>query len=230
MALKEELEAVRAELEQVKTQLKAIQELPQIKQLLEQYAPLDVVLNIADAPFKGKKDAAITVVEFADFQCGYCARHVTTTLPQLDQTLIAAGMIKYVYVNYPLPNHPLAAKAAEAAMCANDQGRFVEMHDYLYKNNNNLQPADLFNYASTLGMEMTSFQSCMDTSKHAVRIQADMDMAEQVRINGTPHFAVGYTINNGNQVHVVKTLRGAQPFNVFEQTINELLAGQAGTQ
>jgi protein-disulfide isomerase len=94
-----------------------------------------VVLNLKGDPFKGEKNAKVTLVEFSDYQCPFCARHVRATLPPLESEYIATGKIKYVFRNFPIASiHPLAFKAHEAANCSGEQDKYWEMHDRLFAN------------------------------------------------------------------------------------------------
>src|SRR3989338_4807188 len=132
----EELKALRKELETLKQGQAAIQkDLEEIKTLLRGRVatpppePQNVVLNVKDDPFKGEKNARITLIEFTDYQCPFCARHSRDTLPQLEREYIASGKLKYVFRNFPIESiHPQAFKAHEAANCAGEQGKYWEMH------------------------------------------------------------------------------------------------------
>ena len=117
-----------------------------------------------------------------------------------------------MYRDYPLPNHPQALPAAEAAQCAHDQGKFWEYHDALFNNQTQLQPESLKQYAADLGLDMASFNSCLDSGKFRNDILQDAQDGQLVGVTGTPAFFV-----NG------RFLSGAQKFETFQAIIDEEL-------
>src|SRR4029079_5699501 len=132
---------------------------------------------------KGKPDAPIELIEFSDFQCPFCQR----ANPTVDQVLKAYGdKIHFVYRHYPLPNHPNATPAAEAAACAAEQGKFWPYYDRLFENQSRLQDADLKQHASDLGLDTTRFNSCVDTHKLKSLVEADVRAGSDAGVNGTP--------------------------------------------
>src|SRR4030066_1699916 len=136
----EELKAIKEDLKALKEgQANMQKELQEIKTLLKSRPaaapaePQNVVLNIYKAPFKGNKNAKLTLIEFSGFQCPFCSRHVQQTMPQLEKDYIKTGKVKYVFFDFPLDFHKNAFRAAEAADCAREQGKFWEMHDKLFE-------------------------------------------------------------------------------------------------
>src|SRR3990167_1145976 len=133
----EDLKALKKDIEDLKKGQSEIQkELQEIKTLLRGRVatpppePQNVVLSVKDNPFKGEKNAKITLIEFSDYQCPFCSRHSRDTLPQLEREYIASGKLKYVFRNFPIESiHPLAFKAHETANCAGEQGKYWEMQD-----------------------------------------------------------------------------------------------------
>jgi protein-disulfide isomerase len=122
-ALKKEVDALRSEIDEIKTLLRERVGVPM----------RGVVLGTGDGPFKGAPDARVTVVEFSDYQCPFCGRHARETLPKIDETYIKTGKVKYVFRDFPLERiHPNAVKAAEAARCAGESGKYWEMHNRLF--------------------------------------------------------------------------------------------------
>lgn len=163
-------------------------------------------------PFIGPADAPITIVEFSDFQCPFCKRwHDEVYGP-----LLAAypDQIKLVYRNLPLTSiHPDAFSAAEAALCAGDQNAFWEFHDKLFAGT--LLGGGVYTqYAQDLGLDMTSFETCITEGKYQASIQADSDFAINLGVSSTPTFFI-------NGLAIV----GAQPLDVFKQVIDRELAG-----
>jgi protein-disulfide isomerase len=163
----------------------------------------------ADGPAQGPASAPVEVIEFSDFQCPYCQR----AHPTVKQVLDAYGnRIRLVYRNYPLPNHPNARPAAEAAQCANEQGKFWQYHDRLFTNPSKLGDADLKQGAAELGLDANRFNACVDTHKYKSVVDADIKDGNAAGVSGTPAFFI-----NG------RVLTGAQPFETFKRVIDEEL-------
>lgn len=161
----------------------------------------------------GPADAPITIVEFSDFECPFCRRwHAEVYKP-----LLAAypGKIKLVYRNLPLTSiHPDAMAAAEASMCAGEQDVYWKYHDKLFSSES-LGNSVYIQYAQELGLNMSTFESCLSDHKYQKTIQADSDFAINLGIRSTPTFFI-------NGLAVV----GAQPLDVFKQVIDKELAGE----
>lgn len=162
---------------------------------------------------KGSKDAPVTVVEFTDYQCPFCARYFADTMPQVEENYVDTGKVRYLTRDFPLPFHGNAQAAAQAARCAGDQGKYWEMHDALFDNQgewSDVDPRESFvSYASTLGLDSNSFTDCLDSEKYKEAVEEDLALAQQLGVGGTPGFFI-----NG------KLLVGAQPFSAFQQTID----------
>ncbi len=164
----------------------------------------------ADSPAIGPKGAPIEMIEFSDFQCPFCYR----VRPTVEKVLSTYGdKIRFVYRNYPLPSHPNAHPAAEAAQCANEQGKFWPYHDRLFADPRKLSDADLKQAAADLGLDTAKFNACVDSHKYKARVDADMQAGDAAGVSGTPAFFI-----NGRQ------LSGAQPYEAFKQLIDEELA------
>ena len=231
----EELKALRKDLEEIKRGQSNIQkELQEIKTLLRGRVPApppepqNVVLEIKGDPFKGQPDAKVTLIEFSDSQCPFCSRHSRDTLPQLEREYIASGKLKYVFRNFPIESiHPQAFKAHEAANCAGEQGKYWEMHDRLFANQNALGLKDLPNHANALVLEMPKFQQCLDSGKYAAKIRKDLADGQKAGVQGTPSFFVALTEPNDGMVKAVRVIRGAQPYTAFKEAIDSLLSAQS---
>lgn len=168
-----------------------------------------------DDPALGPANAPVTLVEFSDFQCPFCLR-VAPTLKQLREAY--GDRIRIVWKDFPLTSiHPQAFKAAEAAHCAREQGKFWEFHDVLFANQQALLVESLKQYAVDLGLDAAAFNTCLDTSKYNDRVQQHMGIGTGLGVNSTPT-----TFVNGRRV------TGAQPYEVFSAIIEEELqrAGQ----
>ena len=146
-------------------------------------------------------------------------------MPQLENEYIKTGKIKYVFRDLPLEAiHKNAFKAAEAASCAYEQGKFWEMHDSLFANQATLSPANLSIYAETIGLDITKFKQCLDSGKYAAEIRKSIAEAGEAGITGTPTFLLGFTEPNSSKVKVLKVLRGAQPYAAFKDAIDAALS------
>lgn len=162
---------------------------------------------------RGPADAPVTIVEFSDFQCPFCVR----AFPTVKKIFESYGdRVRFVYQDLPLDMHPFAIKAAEAGACADDQGRFWEMHDRMFAANGKLDVAELKAYATELGLDAPRFASCLDEGQRASRWQAGKALAESYGISGTPAFFI-----NGRFVS------GARPFETFSDIIDDELARAA---
>jgi protein-disulfide isomerase len=164
----------------------------------------------AKGPVKGAATAAVTIVEFSDFQCPFCSR----TLPTVEKVLKEYdGKVKVVFRNFPLEFHDKAAKAAEAGACANDQGKFWEMHDKMFGNQQKLAVEDLKAAAHGIaGIDAGKFDKCLDSGEKKQLVDADQKAGQDAGVQGTPAFFVnGLFIN------------GAQPFEQFKEIIDREL-------
>jgi protein-disulfide isomerase len=166
-------------------------------------------IEIGNAPVMGPKNAPITIVAFSDFECPFCGR-VIPTLKQLEQDY--KGKIRVAFKNSPLPFHANAKPAALAALAANEQGKFWEMHDKLFANQKALDRASLEKYAQEIGLNMNQFKAALDSNKFEAQLNADMAESSRVGVNGTPSFFI-----NGRSVV------GAQPVDAFKRVIDEEL-------
>ena len=172
--------------------------------------PAVVRIAIDGRPFSGPPDARVTLVEFTDYECPFCARYFQLTLPLLRR--VYDGEIKFVIMNYPLPFHPFAQKAAEAAECAYDQRKFWEYHDALFRNIQALDPDSLKAYASALGLDTEAFDTCLDSGAKAQQVLDDIRDGQSYGVSGTPSFFI-----NGQR------LVGARPFASFKTLIDAAL-------
>ncbi|MAG18295.1 MAG: disulfide bond formation protein DsbA [Candidatus Diapherotrites archaeon] len=137
-----------------------------------------------NANFKGNPDATVRIVEFSDFQCPACGFGFTQLQQILPQYL---DRVKFTYRHFPLNNvHPYAQKAGEASECAADQGKFWEMHDTLFTNQENLTIPNLKSYAQQLNLNQQEFDACLDSSKHASKVASDFSYGASIGINSTP--------------------------------------------
>lgn len=165
----------------------------------------------------GDSSAKVTIVEFTDYQCPFCQRAFQDTYPQIKEKYVDTGKVFYVTRDLPLAFHGNAEPAALAARCAGDQGKYLEMHDKLFDNQDEWivgEPGDKFaGYAGELGLDGGSFASCYGEEKFSEEIANDLALAGRVGATGTPTFFI-------NGIQVV----GAQPISAFEQVIEAELS------
>ena len=176
-----------------------------------------VDVKVGDAPVKGPASAPVTVVAFSDFQCPFCSRAVPT-MKQIEDEY--KGKVRIAFKQLPLPFHDKAHLAAEAALAANEQGKFWQMHDKLFANQQALDRPSLEKYAQELGLNMAKFKAALDSGKFKDKVDAEAKEGAAVGATGTPTFFI-----NGTQ------LVGAQPFDAFKTVIDkELKAKQVAAR
>lgn len=130
-------------------------------------------------------------------------------------------------MDFPLETiHANAFKAAEAARCAHEQGKFWEMHDRLFANQQALAPDKLSQHAQAIGLDVSKFQLCLDNGKYAAEIRKNLTEGQQAGVTGTPGFFLGMTDPNSQTVKALRALSGAQPYARFKEAIDSLLSSQ----
>ena len=227
-SIQEQIKALQQGQEAIREELKVIKELLTARN--KRPSPIEdiaVTLDVTDAPFQGQAGAPLTLVEFTDYQCPYCARHSERVLPQLMKDFVETGKVRYVLRDFPLVSiHPHAAKAHEAAHCAGEQDKYWQLHDLLFANQKQLQPENLAGYAATVGVaDARAFQICLDSGKYNAQTKTGVTEGTKIGVQGTPTFALGRTGDDGT-VRALKLIRGAQGIPAFEEQIRTLLAAQ----
>jgi len=175
--------------------------------------PSAVAASADDDPVLGLKDAPVEIIEFSDFQCPFCGKFFSETLPLLKQKYIDTGKAKIIFRDFPLGFHQFAQKAAEASECADEQGKYWAMHDKIFGNQSALDTASLKKYAQEIGLDTAKFNACLDSGQFASEVQKDLADGQSYGVSGTPSFFI-------NGISLV----GAQPFSAFEQIIESELA------
>ncbi|MBI1818201.1 MAG: thioredoxin domain-containing protein [Deltaproteobacteria bacterium] len=164
-------------------------------------------------PSRGPANAPVTIIEFSDFQCPYCGR-AEQTVEQVLSTY--KDKVRLVYRDYPLSFHEHAQRAAEAAHCAGDQGKYWEYHALLFKNQTALEDTNLEQYAADLQLDKDKFKQCLDDGKYAAQVAKEVEVGNSVGVSGTPAFFI-----NG------RFLSGALPFESFKEIIDEILKNKS---
>lgn len=172
--------------------------------------PAGLPANLADAgpaqPYVlGSAGAPVQILEFADFECPACGSFATITEPDVRTRIIDAGIASFAYYDFPLPQHRHSYPASHAAACANEQGRFWEMHDRIYAEQDRwstqatANPKPLFRQmAQSLGLDVRRWESCYDTGKYQQRIDANLAEATRRGINTTPTFIINGSAHRGS--------------------------------
>ena len=171
----------------------------------------------------GDEDAPVTIVEFSDYQCPYCKFFVDTTEVEIERQYIEKGLVRLQFHNFGItggdrgPDENESTLAAEAAECANDQGRYWEYHYKLYaeqsgENRGTFQPEHLKGFARELGLDQEAFDQCLDSHKHIDLILQQREEAEEAGFRGTPSFLVNGTL-----------VPGYLPFEQFQPIIEQAL-------
>ena len=186
---------------------------------------VELKISADNDPTIGNSNAPITIIEFSDFQCPFCAKFHIETLPTIMEEYINKGTVKLVFRDFPIQNiHPNAVPASIAAECANEQGKFKQMYDTLFEKQkewSNLETSyaiTIFNqYASEMELNVEKFDSCLRNVKYLEDVQNDLNDGRTYGVTGTPGFFIG-----NEQIGFVE-LKGSQPFESFKKIIDSQL-------
>lgn len=159
----------------------------------------------------GDEDAPITIVEWSDYECPFCARFYNDAYQDIKENWIDTGKAKLVFRDFPLSFHANAQKAHEAAECAGDQDMYYDMHNLLFENGVSGGVASFKTYAADLGLDQATFDDCLDSGKHEAEVKKDMADGMKAGVQGTPGFIIEGQL-----------ISGAQPYAVFEQLLESL--------
>ncbi len=179
-----------------------------------------VKVRIAEGYSIGAKDAPVTLVEFADYECPFCKQFHTTTFHQLRENYVDTGKLRFVALDLPLIIHGSAMKAAEAALCAGEQSKFWEMRDLLLTNRTNLTEDTMLSFALKLQLDFGPFQTCLRSGRYITRINAEIAEADSAGIAATPSFVLGKTAEG--QTEGIKIV-GTPAYYELDSKIKELL-------
>jgi protein-disulfide isomerase len=184
-------------------------------------------ISVEGAPFKGEKNAGVALIEFADYQCTFCARFHRETLPQIERNYIFTGKVKFFFRNFPLErSHPQAFKAAVAATCAAEQGTFWAMQNRLFTHQQELGSNDLLQHAKMLALNSAKFIQCLDSEESAAKIRKELADGQKAGVKVTPTFLLGLTEPNSSEVKVLTQILGAEPYATFKEALDSLLGGR----
>jgi protein-disulfide isomerase len=177
----------------------------------------------ADTPFNviGREDAPVTIIEFTDLQCPYCARYASQTFPRLKREYVDTGKLRYTSRDLPLPFHSFALPAAVASQCAGEQGRFWEYREALFAAQATLGTEPYGRIAGELGLDIERLAACRSDGRAEASVRADLALAGSHGIRSTPTFVIGRVVNGEFEGEVVS---GAQPYEFFKAKLDALLA------
>jgi len=230
-SLKSDVQALTAKQQQI------LDQLGEIKKLLEKNnaaaanpsdgLQLPETINTEGNPSEGQSSAHVGIIELTDFQCPFCGRFMSQAYPKIFSDYVSTGKIRFLYRDLPLTSiHPWAQPAAVAAHCAGEQGKFWEMHNSLFANQQSLKPPDIADRATKLGLDMTKFNECINSKRYDEIISTSVKGAERMNVNGTPTFLLGTFKDNGSVMKIEKSIVGAYPFEKFQSDLDELLKQQ----
>lgn len=202
-----------------------LNELRQIRQLLEKQNKPEaepakaarIKLDLRSSPMLGSKDAPLTIVEFTDYQCPFCQRFHTMVFGDLKKNYIDTGKVRFYSRDLPLDSlHPNAARAAQAARCAADQGQFWTIREIMSAHPDKLDMDSLVADAQQLKLDVPTFRSCVEKEKYKSEVQADVLEAMKIGADGTPAFVIGKSTPDGVDGELMV---GAQPYPMFEMKL-----------
>lgn len=222
--LRKDVDTIKANQAEIEKAVKELKDLARVGQPAAPPTPENILLAIDDDPVKGDRKARVVLVEFSDYQCPFCARFVRETLPQIEKDYIKTGKLKYVFRDFPITSaHKDAFKAALAAGCALDQGKYWEMHDRLFENPTAFTVYNLTQNAEAIGLDKVTFQQCLNKNEYETEVQSDFADGLKAGVNQTPTFFLGLTEPNSPKVKVLTVITGAKPYAVFKAAIDNAL-------
>jgi protein-disulfide isomerase len=221
-ALKSRVQALE---EAQKYTLKRLESIQKELSFLQRQHSSELALNARDLPARGNQAAKVALVEYFDYECPYCASFFDETMPQLSTDYVETGRIRFVARDFPLEaNHPFALRAAIAAHCANEEGKFWPMHNELLGNSDSLDRKALSVYAKDIGLDVARFDTCVDSKKYAAEIKASEREGSNLGVEGTPTFFLGVVGTDGKTLTSVQRFDGAVEYAKLRSAIDRLIA------
>lgn len=185
----------------------------------------EVSISLLGAASMGNEDAKVTMVEFSDYQCPLSSKYFNYTMQKLVKKYVETGKVRYVFRDFPLESiHPLAAKAAEGARCAGEQGKYWELHDRLLRNQTAIGSEFLPLHAEMLKLDIRRFRECLESGKYAGAVRESVSKGKQAGVRGTPAFFLGLTDPKKSTLKAVTFVDGAQSYETFEEAIEKLIS------
>jgi protein-disulfide isomerase len=215
--LRQGQEAILKDLNEIKAILKS--------KILAQSGPPNVrglEIDIGHNPVLGSRSAQLILLEMSDYECQFCGQYARETFPAILKLYIETGKLAYTIIDMPLPNHKMAPKAAEAAHCANEQGKYLEMHDQLMQKQDSLN--DLAGKAGLLNLDVPRFEECLKTNKYADTVTGNTSLGLKLGISGVPGFILAFRDSeNPSKFKGISASLGLRPFESFQAEIDQAL-------
>lgn len=217
-------------------QERILRELDELKRLLRQrpnrpdlpsspLPPENISLGVHGEPFRGDRQARVAIMEYSDFDCSFCSRYALEILPRIDADYIKTGKVKYYFRDLPAPEHTNSLFKARAARCIGEQGRFWEIHDWLFAHRAPLNDSELDQVLKTMDLDAAAVHECLDNGRYAEAIQRSVVGARRIGIRGTPAFLVGTMSQDGDTIQVTKVMLGAESYETIKSVLDELISG-----
>jgi protein-disulfide isomerase len=188
--------------------------------------PLEnVFVGVSGHPSLGSVDSALVMVEFTDFQCPFCGEFARTTFPRILADYVSNGKMRYVIRNFPLEDsHPFAKSAAEAGLCAQQQGKFWALHDYFFAHQDQIGTEGALDKLTAAGLDPGTMQRCINSGTSTVDLEQDMAEGRELGITGTPTFFLGYIDQSDPaRMRAVRSILGGAPLREFQSAIEQTI-------
>lgn len=183
----------------------------------------DIEFEIGDNNIEGSSSARLIMVQFSDYTCHHCALYTKETYPDILNSYVNTGKLRYVVIDYPLPGNLPAIRGAEAVHCASEQGKFQEMHEEIMRDQESLD--DLNSIASFVDLDMDKFNECMESRKYEPVVNENIELGIKLKIPSVPNFIIAkIDPENPAKVSGISYIRGAKSFDYFKGEIDKALA------
>jgi protein-disulfide isomerase len=185
-------------------------------------APPSQPISLRGGVVKGQITAPVVVIEYSDFQCPFCAQFARTTIQKLEERYLAPGKAVFIFRYRPLEAaHPYALSAAKAAVCADEQGEFWQMHDLLFADPMKLDAETIAGHERQLQLNSGRFENCTAAAQTVAQIRESAAGADALGLKGTPVFLIGRTVGGG-MAQIDQVIGGAQPEGTFVTAIDAI--------
>lgn len=222
MSLSEEIQRLSQKMNVMQANLSLPQNiLPQRRGVSTQVPAPTFSFDLSSSPFQGDSRANIAIVEFTDYECPFCKQHFGTTYKQIMEQYVEQGIARYYIVDFPLDSHAFSFRAAVAAKCADEQGKYWEYHDKLFGIRSSLQNDTFDEVSESIGIEAPKFTECMKLPEHQARIETMRTKAADIGVTGTPTFLIG-KLNSEHFLEDGVLLKGARSFSSFQDIVTLL--------
>lgn len=212
---------------QIRSELSAIRaDQQEFHGFIESVSP---TLDVSGDPAIGAEEALVTLIEFSDYECPFCIRHFSQTMPEINEKLIETGRIQYVFRDFPIAQlHPEAVLAHQATRCAAEQGRFWELHVKMFSPAGTHTMDQIEAHARDAGIDIEPFRTCVTSGRTLPDVQQSVQTAARLGANGTPAFFLGIRDPETHRVRIVQPISGAVPYEEFERVVAGIEAQLGG--